>query len=96
MCISLRFGYIWPRAFGVCRWIPKLTSYRLQITCTITTIGKIHTNFAKHFIKAETMSFEDYVEYGGEEGVRKAGKLRSEGRDYLVQPGDIFDFKVGC
>ncbi len=55
--------------------------------------GVIHSDFERGFIKAETASFEDYVELGGETGCRAAGKLRQEGKDYVVQDGDVMHFK---
>lgn len=55
--------------------------------------GVIHTDFERGFIKAECMSYADYVEYGGEAGCRAAGKLRMEGKDYVVQDGDILHFR---
>lgn len=55
--------------------------------------GVIHTDFERGFIKAETASYKDYVELGGEAGCRAAGKLRQEGKDYVVQDGDIMHFK---
>ena len=55
--------------------------------------GVIHTDFERGFIKAETASYSDYVELGGEAGCRAAGKLRQEGKDYVVQDGDIMHFK---
>jgi GTP-binding protein YchF len=55
--------------------------------------GVIHTDFEKGFIKAETASFEDYIAYGGEAGCREHGRLRQEGKDYVVQDGDIMHFK---
>ena len=55
--------------------------------------GVIHTDFERGFIKAETASFEDYVANGGEKGCRDAGKLRQEGKDYVVQDGDVMHFK---
>ena len=55
--------------------------------------GVIHTDFERGFIKAETASYEDYIECGGEAGCRNAGKLRQEGKDYVVQDGDIMHFK---
>ena len=51
------------------------------------------TDFERGFIKAETASYEDYVELGGEKGCRDAGKLRQEGKDYVVQDGDVMHFK---
>ncbi|SBO14670.1 Ribosome-binding ATPase YchF [Anaplasma phagocytophilum] len=56
--------------------------------------GTIHTDFEKGFIKAETISFEDYIQCGGEAECKKAGKVRFEGRDYIVQDGDIMHFRV--
>lgn len=55
--------------------------------------GVIHTDFERGFIKAEVMSFEDYAEFGGEKGCRDVGKLRLEGKDYVMQDGDIVHFK---
>ena len=55
--------------------------------------GVIHTDFERGFIKAETAAFDDYVALGGEKGCRDAGKLRQEGKDYVVQDGDIMHFK---
>ena len=54
--------------------------------------GKIHSDFEKGFIRAETMSYDDFVHFNGESGCREAGKLRQEGKDYIVQDGDIFNF----
>lgn len=55
--------------------------------------GVIHSDFERGFIKAETASYEDYVVLGGEKGCRDAGKLRQEGKDYVVQDGDVMHFK---
>ena len=55
--------------------------------------GIIHTDFEKGFIKAEVMSYEDLIEYGSELKVKEAGKLRIEGKDYLMQDGDICLFR---
>ena len=55
--------------------------------------GVIHTDFEKGFIRAETIAFEDYVRLGGEAGARDAGKLRSEGKDYVVRDGDVMNFR---
>ncbi|MDA7946973.1 MAG: redox-regulated ATPase YchF [Hyphomicrobiaceae bacterium] len=55
--------------------------------------GQIHTDFERGFIRAETVSFDEFVEYGGESGARDAGKLRLEGKDYIVQDGDVLHFR---
>ena len=55
--------------------------------------GEIHTDFERGFIRAETIAYDDYVALGGEAGAREAGKLRQEGKDYVVQDGDVMLFK---
>jgi GTP-binding protein YchF len=55
--------------------------------------GVIHTDFEKGFIRAETIAYNDYVNFKGEEGAKLAGKLRLEGKDYIVQDGDVFHFR---
>ncbi|RIV16477.1 redox-regulated ATPase YchF [Mycoplasmopsis gallopavonis] len=57
--------------------------------------GVIHTDFEKKFIKADVISFNDFIEFGGEAGAKAAGKLRSEGKNYIMQDGDICHFKFG-
>lgn len=58
--------------------------------------GAIHTDFTKKFIKAEVISFADYVSTGGRKKAREVGKARLEGRDYIVKDGDIIEFKIGA
>jgi ribosome-binding ATPase len=55
--------------------------------------GVIHTDFERGFISAETIAYADYVALGGEQGAKEAGKMRLEGRDYLVKDGDVFLFR---
>jgi GTP-binding protein YchF len=55
--------------------------------------GVIHTDFEKGFIRAETVSFDDYTKYNGESGARDAGRLRLEGKEYRVQEGDVLHFR---
>ncbi len=55
--------------------------------------GEIHTDFEKGFIRAETIAYDDFVSLGGESAAREAGKLRQEGKEYLVQDGDVLLFK---
>lgn len=54
--------------------------------------GKIHSDFERGFIRAQTIAYDDFIKYGGESGAKEAGKLRSEGKDYIVQDGDLFEF----
>jgi hypothetical protein len=56
----------------------------------------IHTDFEKAFIRAEVIKYEDYVACGGEAGARDAGKFRVEGKDYVVQDGDVMHFRVNA
>jgi GTP-binding protein YchF len=55
--------------------------------------GSIHTDFEKGFIRAETIGYEDYVACGGETGAKEAGKMRLEGKDYVVADGDVMHFR---
>ena len=55
--------------------------------------GVIHTDFEKGFIRAETIGFDDFLKYRGEAGARDAGRLRLEGKEYLVQEGDVLHFR---
>ena len=54
--------------------------------------GVIHTDFEKGFIRAEVIKYDTYVEYGSEQKVKEAGKLKVEGKEYIVQDGDIMHF----
>jgi ribosome-binding ATPase YchF (GTP1/OBG family) len=55
--------------------------------------GVIHTDFERGFIRAEVIAFEDYVNYRGEAGAREAGRLRLEGKEYIVREGDVMHFR---
>jgi GTP-binding protein YchF len=55
--------------------------------------GAIHTDFERGFIRAETIAYDDYISCGGENGAKDAGKMRSEGKDYVVQDGDVMLFR---
>jgi len=55
--------------------------------------GVIHSDFEKGFIRAEVISYEDFIKYGGEQGAKEAGALRLEGKDYVVEDGDVMHFR---
>ena len=55
--------------------------------------GEIHTDFERGFIRAETIAYQDYIACGGETGAKEAGKMRSEGKEYVVQDGDVMLFR---
>ncbi len=54
--------------------------------------GVIHTDFEKGYIRAQTIAFEDFIAYKGEQGAKEAGKMRAEGKDYVVKDGDVMNF----
>ncbi|MHB1199429.1 MAG: redox-regulated ATPase YchF [Polaromonas sp.] len=54
--------------------------------------GVIHTDFEKGYIRAQTIAFEDFIAFKGEQGARDAGKMRAEGKDYVVRDGDVMNF----
>ena len=54
--------------------------------------GTIHTDFERGFIRAETIAFDDFVKFGGETGAKEAGKMRAEGKEYIVHDGDVMNF----
>lgn len=55
--------------------------------------GVIHSDFERGFIRAEVIAYDDYVTYNGEQGAKEAGKMRLEGKDYIVQDGDVVHFR---
>jgi ribosome-binding ATPase YchF (GTP1/OBG family) len=55
--------------------------------------GVIHSDFEKGFIKAEVISYEDFIRLGGEAGAKDKGRLRIEGKEYVVQDGDVMHFR---
>ena len=54
--------------------------------------GVIHTDFEKGFIRAQTIAFDDFIQYRGEQGAKEVGKMRSEGKEYVVKDGDVLNF----
>ena len=54
--------------------------------------GVIHTDFEKGFIRAQTIAFDDFIACRGEGGAKEAGKMRAEGKDYVVKDGDVMNF----
>ncbi len=55
--------------------------------------GKIHTDFERGFIRAEVTAYDDFIQHGGEQGAKEAGRLRLEGKEYIVQDGDVIHFR---
>jgi ribosome-binding ATPase YchF (GTP1/OBG family) len=54
--------------------------------------GVIHTDFERGFIRAQTIAFEDFIAFKGEQGAKDAGKMRAEGKEYIVKDGDVMNF----
>jgi len=55
--------------------------------------GVIHTDFERGFIRAEVIGFDDYIAHKGEHGAKEAGRMRLEGKEYVVQDGDVMHFR---
>jgi ribosome-binding ATPase YchF (GTP1/OBG family) len=55
--------------------------------------GVIHSDFERGFIRANTIAYDDYIQYNGEVGAKEAGKARDEGKEYVVQDGDVIHFR---
>jgi ribosome-binding ATPase YchF (GTP1/OBG family) len=55
--------------------------------------GVIHTDFEKGFIRAEVIAYSDFIQYKGEQGSKEAGKMRLEGKEYIVKDGDVMHFR---
>ena len=64
-------------------------------TSTVNAAGVIHTDFVKQFIKAKVVDFQDFVDLGGWKAAGEAGKIRLEGRDYVMREGDVVEFVLG-
>ena len=54
--------------------------------------GVIHTDFEKGYIRAQTIAFDDFIQFKGEQGAKDAGKMRAEGKEYVVKDGDVMNF----
>ncbi len=67
-----------------------------QGTTAPQAAGVIHTDFAKKFIKAKVANYHDFLEHNGWKGLKESGKLRLEGKDYLMQEGDVVEFMIGA
>ena len=74
--------------------VKEVRAWTVKKNCTAPqAAGAIHSDFEKGFIRAETMSYEDFIKYKGEQGCKEAGRLRLEGKEYRVQEGDILHFR---
>ena len=73
--------------------VKEVRAWTIKVGATAPqAAGVIHTDFEKGFIRAETIAYEDFVEYKGEQGAKNAGKSRKEGKEYVVKDGDVLHF----
>jgi len=74
--------------------VKEVRAWTVKIGATAPqAAGVIHTDFEKGFIRAETIAYDDFVQFKGEQGSKEAGKLRLEGKDYIVKDGDVLHFR---
>ncbi len=73
--------------------VKEVRAWQVRIGATAPQAAAvIHTDFERGFIRAETIAYEDFITYGGEAGAREAGRLRKEGKEYVVKDGDVLHF----
>ena len=76
------------------RWPKESRAWTIPVGATAPqAAGVIHTDFEKGFIRAETIAYPDYIALNGEGGAREAGKMRLEGKEYMVRDGDVMHFR---
>jgi ribosome-binding ATPase YchF (GTP1/OBG family) len=74
--------------------VKEVRAWTVKIGATAPqAAGVIHTDFEKGFIRAEVIAYEDFIQYKGEQGAKDAGKWRLEGKEYIVQDGDVVHFR---
>ena len=71
----------------------EVRAWQVKVGATTAAAGVIHTDFERGFIRAETIAYDDYIRYSGESGAREAGRLRLEGKEYVVKEGDVLRFR---
>jgi ribosome-binding ATPase YchF (GTP1/OBG family) len=74
--------------------VKEVRAWTIKVGATAPqAAGEIHTDFEKGFIRAETIGYEDFINHAGESGAKEAGRLRSEGSEYIVKDGDVIHFR---
>ncbi|MDH5183943.1 MAG: redox-regulated ATPase YchF, partial [Gammaproteobacteria bacterium] len=74
--------------------VKEVRAWTIKVGATAPeAAGVIHTDFQKGFIRAEVTAYDDFIQYKGEAGAKEAGKLRLEGKDYIVKDGDVMHFR---
>jgi ribosome-binding ATPase len=73
--------------------VKEVRAWTVQIGATAPqAAGVIHTDFERGFIRAQTIAYDDFIAFKGEQGAKDAGKMRSEGKEYIVKDGDVMNF----
>ena len=73
--------------------VKEVRAWTIQKNATAPqAAGVIHTDFERGFIRAQTIAYDDFIQYKGEAGAKEAGKMRAEGKDYVVKDGDVLNF----
>ncbi len=73
--------------------VKEVRAWTVEVGATAPqAAGVIHTDFERGFIRAQTIAFDDFIKYRGEQGAKEAGKMRAEGKDYVVKDGDVLNF----
>ena len=73
--------------------VKEVRAWTVEVGATAPqAAGVIHTDFERGFIRAQTIAYDDFIAFRGEQGAREAGKMRAEGKDYVVQDGDVLNF----
>ena len=73
--------------------VKEVRAWTIAIGATAPqSAGVIHTDFEKGFIRAQVISYEDFIQFKGEQGAKEMGKMRSEGKEYIVKDGDVMHF----
>ncbi len=73
--------------------VKEVRAWTIQVGATAPqAAGVIHTDFERGFIRAQTIAFDDFIAFKGEQGAKEAGKMRSEGKEYIVKDGDVMNF----
>ena len=74
--------------------VKEVSAWTIPVGATAPqAAGVIHTDFEKGFIRAEVIAYDDYVTFGSESKVKEAGKMRVEGKEYIVKDGDVMHFR---
>lgn len=74
--------------------VKEVRAWTVKVSATAPqAAGVIHTDFERGFIRAEVTAYADFIEYNGEQGAKEAGRLRLEGKEYIVKDGDVMHFR---